>query len=71
MTKPPRTLPELLALHERLIIVRTLAENDFSRKQTAAALGVSRIDLWRRMRRLQITGAAAPRTSPGRPRGEK
>ena len=68
VAKPPRTLPELLALHERLIIVRTLAENEFSRTRAAGALGISRVDLWRRMRRLHIDNVAAPRTSAGRPR---
>lgn len=62
------TLRELLDMHERLIIVKTLAENGFSRKVASEALGVTRTDLWRRMRRLQIDKGAAPRTTPGRPR---
>jgi DNA-binding NtrC family response regulator len=63
-TKTPLTLIDLLALHERLLIVQTLSRHDFSRKRAAEALGITRIDLWRRMRRLKIE---VKRTSPGRP----
>jgi DNA-binding NtrC family response regulator len=64
----PRTLHELLALHERLIIIQALQRHAFSRTQTAESLGVSRNYLWRRMRLLHIDFAALPRTTPGRPR---
>lgn len=64
----PRTLHELLALHERIIIIKTLQQHDFSRTRAAASLGVSRNYLWRRMKILQIDFAALPRTTPGRPR---
>lgn len=65
MADGPRTLPDLLAIHERLIIIQTLSRHEFSRKRAAAALGITRLDLWRRMRRLKIDVA---RTTPGRPR---
>lgn len=62
--KAPLTLSDLLALHERLLIVQTLSRHGFSRKRAAEALGVTRLDLWRRMRKLKIE---VKRTSPGRP----
>ena len=62
--RPGRTLAELLAQHERVIIVQTLAQHGFSRKRAAEVLGVTRTDLWRRMRRLKIE---VRRTSLGRP----
>jgi DNA-binding NtrC family response regulator len=62
--KAPLTLSDLLALHERLLIVQTLSRHDFSRKRAAEALGITRLDLWRRMRKLKID---VKRTSPGRP----
>jgi DNA-binding NtrC family response regulator len=72
LTRPerpaPRTLHELLALHERLIIIKSLQACGFSRKRAAEALGVSRNYLWRRMRILHIDFQALPRTTPGRPR---
>lgn len=54
--------------HEKLIIVRTLAANGYSRTRTAAALGITRAGLWKRMRALAIGAAEAPRTTPGRPK---
>ena len=62
--KAPLTLPDLLDLHERLLIVQTLSRCNFSRKKAAEMLGVTRLDLWRRMRKLKID---VKRTSPGRP----
>ena len=64
----PRTLHELLALHERLILIQALQRHDFSRTKAAESLGVSRNYLWRRMKILHIDFAALPRTTPGRPR---
>ncbi len=64
----PRTLHELLALHERLIIIKALQQHNFSRTRAAASLGVSRNYLWRRMKILHIDFKALPRTTPGRPR---
>ncbi len=63
-----KTLPELLSLHERLIIIQTLQRHAFSRAAAAKALGITRLDLWRRMRRLGVDLKVVPRTSPGRPR---
>jgi len=63
-SKPPHTLPDLLDLHERILIVQTLSRYGFSRKKAAESLGITRLDLWRRMRRLKID---VRRTSPGRP----
>lgn len=64
----PRTLDELLALHERVIIIKALQVNNFSRTRAAESLGISRNRLWRRMCILHIDFAALPRTTPGRPR---
>jgi DNA-binding NtrC family response regulator len=65
MPRPPRTLDEHLALHERLIIIQTLTANGLSRKRAAEALGLSRKRLWSRMRAL---GIEARRTTVGRPK---
>jgi DNA-binding NtrC family response regulator len=70
-TAPPRqgrTLHELLALHERVILIQALQMNHFSRTRAAESLGVSRNYLWRRMRMLRIDFSVLPRTTPGRPR---
>lgn len=64
----PRTLQELLALHERLILIQALQRHYFSRTKAAESLGITRNYLWRRMKILQIDFAALPRTTPGRPR---
>ena len=37
--KAPRTLAEHLAIHERLVIIQTLALQGYSRKRTAEILG--------------------------------
>jgi len=63
-----KTLHDLLALHERLIIIQTLERNRFSRQKAAEALGVTRNYLWRRMKLLGVDFSALPRTTPGRPR---
>jgi DNA-binding NtrC family response regulator len=65
MSRVPRTLAEHLALHERLIIIQTLALCGNSRKKAAEVLGVRRHYLWSRMRKLDIK---VPRTTSGRPR---
>lgn len=64
----PKTLREILALHERLIIIQALQRNGFSRTRAAESLGVSRNYLWRRMRLLGVDFSSLPRTTPGRPR---
>lgn len=63
-----KTLHDLLALHERFIIIQTLERHRFSRQKAAEALGVTRNYLWRRMRLLGVDFSALPRTTPGRPR---
>lgn len=67
-SRAPKTLPELLAAHERIIIISALQRFDFSRTATAKSLGVSRNYLWRRMRGLHIDFSAIPRSPPGRPK---
>jgi DNA-binding NtrC family response regulator len=66
--RPKTTLQVLLAQYERMIIVQTFAQNGFSRKQTADALGVSRQYLWARVIKLKIDRSVLPRAHPGRPR---
>ena len=63
----PRTLREILAAHERLVIVQVLASCGGSRTQAAASLGISRGRLYAKIRKLAIDlGTMPPRT--GRPR---
>ena len=64
----PRTLPEIMAAYERVIIIQSLQHNGFSRMKTAASLGVSRTLLWRRMRLLGMDFSAVPRIITGRPK---
>lgn len=64
----PSTLHSLLASHERLILIRTLAANGFSRVKAAEALGISRQHLWHRVLLLKIDRSVLPRRHPGRPR---
>jgi DNA-binding NtrC family response regulator len=66
--KVPSTLHSLLARHERVILIQTLAANGFSRTRAAEALGISRQYLWHRVRILNIDPNALPRRYPGRPR---
>jgi len=63
-----RTLKQLLEDYERILIVKTLHANSFSRKRAAEALGIKTGRLWRRMRVLKIDISVLPRTTPGRPR---
>jgi DNA-binding NtrC family response regulator len=53
-SREPRTLPEILAAHERVLIIEALAQCRGSRTRAAAALGIRRERLYRRMRLLQI-----------------
>lgn len=66
--RTPKTLSELLAAHERLILIQALQLNGFSRQLTALSLGITPNQLWRRMTILKIDFAALPRNAPGRPR---
>jgi DNA-binding NtrC family response regulator len=49
-----RSLPEILAVHERLIIVEALARCGGSRTRAAEALGIPRKKLYRRVAALKI-----------------
>jgi DNA-binding NtrC family response regulator len=66
--RAPLSLRDLLRQHERLIIVRTLQVCGMSRKRTAETLQVTRNQLWRRMRDLEMDFKALSATRPGRPR---
>lgn len=62
-----RSLPEILADHERLIIIEALARCGGSRTRTANALGIRRERLYRRMLYLKIDLDAVV-AAVGRPR---
>ena len=65
---PPRTLPELLASHERILIIQALSRSGGGRAAAAKILGISRNNLWTRITALGIDMAVFPRAkSPGRP----
>lgn len=64
----PKTLPEIVAAYERIVIIKALQLNGFSRKRTAASLGVSTNFLWRRMSNLRMDFSAFPRIKAGRPK---
>ena len=59
-------LRELLANTERMAILETLARNRWNRRLSAGALGISRANLWQRMRKLDITFSELPRDQAGR-----
>jgi transcriptional regulator with PAS, ATPase and Fis domain len=67
-TKAPKTLSEIMASHERIIILQALRLNGFSRKKTAASLSIGKTCLWQRMRKLKITYPEIPKDRRGRPR---
>ena len=62
-----RSLPEILADHERLIIIEALARCGGSRTRAASALGIRRERLYRRMLFLKIDLDAVV-AAVGRPR---
>lgn len=64
----PRTLPEILAMHERLIIIEALSRCGGSRTRAAAALGIRRERLYRRMLWLKIDVGSIAAVVTGRPR---
>jgi DNA-binding NtrC family response regulator len=51
---PPKTLPEIMAAYERIVVIQALQLNQCSRAKTAQSLGVSRRHLYRRMAILKI-----------------
>lgn len=63
---PPKTLPEIMASYERVIIIQALQLNDCSRARTAGSLGVSRRHLYRRMAILKIDLQAVTMGRSGR-----
>jgi len=66
--KVPKTLGEIMASHERIIILQALRLNGFSRKKTAISLGIGKTCLWQRMKKLKISYPEIPRDHRGRPR---
>lgn len=66
--RKPKTLAELVGDYEKIIIVKALQLNGFSRKQTALSLGISPNHLWRRMRSLGINFDEIPCVISGRPK---
>lgn len=65
---PPRTLPELLASHERILIIQALSRSEGGRAAAARILGISRSTLWNRITALGIDMKVFPKAkSPGRP----
>jgi DNA-binding NtrC family response regulator len=65
-TSSSRTLSEIMAAYERVVIIQALQLNNFSRKLTAVSLGIKRDRLYKRMRFLKIDLREIPK-SPGRP----
>jgi DNA-binding NtrC family response regulator len=61
----PRTLPQLLREHERVLLLTALQRCGYSRARAAAALGVSCRDFYRRVRRLGIDLRSLPVRSRG------
>ena len=62
-----KTLPEIMATYERIVIIQALQLNNFSRTLTAASLGIRRNHLYQRMKILKINLLEIP-SYPGRPR---
>lgn len=50
----PKTLAEIMATYERIVIIQALQLNACSRAKTADSLGISRRHLYRRMSILKI-----------------
>jgi DNA-binding NtrC family response regulator len=70
MGREPRTLPELVASYERVVIIEALSRAEGSRTRAAALLGVTRAHLYRRVWALHINlgeisvALGRPRKSP-------
>lgn len=63
----PRTLPEIMAAYERVVIIQAMQHNGFCRAKTADSLGISRSFLYRRIRLLKINLKEIPTVKRGRP----
>ena len=61
-----KSLRDMLAFHEKILILQTLQRASGNRKRAAEILQVSRVYLWRRMRFLKIDLQLIPRGKPGR-----
>lgn len=57
---PADTLKHNRELHERTVILRALASNGYNRSRTAAALGISRVTLYKKMRSYGILQTGSP-----------
>lgn len=58
-----KSLPEIMAAYERLVIIQALQLNSFSRRETAVSLGISRSHLYSRIRLLKINLDLFPRST--------
>ncbi len=61
---PGATLPEKVAANERAMLQQALEENEYNRTATARALGISRVGLYKKMKKHGIVGRA-PRRKKG------
>ena len=61
-----RTLDDLLAAYERVVIMETLRRNRWNRRLAAEALGLSRRRFAYRLVALRFDLASLPRDLPGR-----
>lgn len=66
--QPTDTLTEFLAGHERDYILRALDSQGWQIQETAHLLGISRKNLWEKMKRLEISRDKAPTGSGEGPR---
>lgn len=65
----PRTLPQIMAVHERIVIIQALQSCGGSRTRAAVALGVRRNYLYRRIKVLKIDLSVIPARVGRPPRG--
>ena len=68
MTEKPltRTLDDLLAAYERVVLMETLRRNSWNRRKAAAALRISQRRLYVRMSALHFDLASIPHDRRGR-----
>lgn len=62
-----RTLPELMANHERLLLIQAMQLNGWSRTRAAESLGITRSYFYKRARALHIHLDEIPRQRAARP----